>query len=152
MKINFEEYSHLFLEKSWEWLQDSEIKHLINAPYISREQQQQWFETLPQRKDYFIKGISYNEMPIGVLGLKNIDLTHKKAEYWGYIGEKEYWGKGLSSQMFDYILKIAKEKYHLKQIYLNVIPENTRAIRAYEKVGFKHKIQENKNIQMFLIL
>lgn len=136
MNINFDEYSQIFLEKSWEWLQDPEIKYLINAPDISKEQQQQWFDTLPLRNDYFIKGISHNGKPIGVLGLKNIDLTNKKAEYWGYLGEKEYWGKGLSPQMLEYILKIAKEHYNLEQIYLNVILQNIRAIKAYEKVGF----------------
>lgn len=152
MNINFTEYSQEFLEKSWEWLQDPEIKYLINAPDISKEQQQQWFDTLPLRKDYFIKGISHNGKPIGVLGLKNIDLTNKKAEYWGYLGEKEYWGKGLSPQMFEYILKIAKEHYNLEQIYLKVISENIRAIKAYEKVGFEYELQDNKNIQMSLKL
>ena len=92
-KIKFVEYNEIFLEKSWEWLNNKEIKYLTCTPDFTKEQQKKWFLSLKDKKDYFIKGVLYNDTPIGVVGLKNI--TNTNGEYWGYIGEKEYWNKGI---------------------------------------------------------
>ena len=91
--IEFVKYNETFLEKSWEWLNDKEIKYLTFTPDFTREQQKEWFLSLKDKKDYFIKGVLYNDIPIGVVGLKNI--TDINGEYWGYIGEKEYCNKGI---------------------------------------------------------
>ncbi len=132
-KIKFVNYNIDFLNHSWKWLQDSEIKKLTNTPSFTQQQQQEWFLSLKLKSDYFIRGIKYNKKMIGVVGLKNITKT--LGEYWGYIGEKEYWGKGIGKEMISYIINIAKEK-DLKIIYLKVNSSNKRAIRLYEKEGF----------------
>ncbi|MCD4683683.1 MAG: GNAT family N-acetyltransferase [Bacteroidales bacterium] len=49
---------------------------------------------------------------------------------------KDYRGKGIASQMFDFIIPSLKEK-KIKQFYLEVLQENNAAIRAYQKAGFK---------------
>lgn len=48
---------------------------------------------------------------------------------------KDYRGKGIASQMFDFIKPTLKEK-KIKQFYLEVLQENKPAIRAYQKTGF----------------
>jgi len=49
---------------------------------------------------------------------------------------KDFRGKGIASQMFDFIKPSLKEK-KIKQFYLEVLQENNAAIRAYQKTGFK---------------
>ena len=50
------------------------------------------------------------------------------------IGEKDYWNQGYSSRAIkNLISKIDR----LTKIYLEVRPDNLRAIKAYEKSGFK---------------
>lgn len=144
-KINFVAYSPEFLDLSWDWLNDPEIKALTSTPDFTREQQQRWYETLPQKKDYFVWGIRWDHQPIGVLGLKNIE--NQEGEYFGYIGVKEFWSKGLSKPMLDFIKDNAL-KIGLKTIYLKVAPANTRAIRAYEKNGFIHAGEKDSLVLM----
>ncbi len=142
------EFTEGILEKSWIWLNDSEIKHLTNTPDFTKESQREWFDNLPKNHCYWVKGIEYNNEVIGVAGIKFIDLENKKAEYFGYIGDKNYWGKGLSEHLFPLIYHAAINNFGLKELYLNVIPQNTRAIKAYEKAGFKVIESAENNVLM----
>ncbi|RLC24717.1 MAG: hypothetical protein DRH21_05060, partial [Deltaproteobacteria bacterium] len=49
---------------------------------------------------------------------------------------KDYRGKGIASQMFDFI-KPTLKKQKIRQFFLEVLQENNAAIRAYQKTGFK---------------
>ncbi|WP_082798764.1 GNAT family N-acetyltransferase [Chryseobacterium cucumeris] len=151
-KLQLVDYTKNILEKSWNWLNDPEIKYLTNTPDFSKEDQQKWFAGLENNKTYWVKGIQHNHKIIGVVGLKKIDLTNKTAEYFVYIGEKEYWGKGLSADLFKLIFKIAKDQLNLESLYLNVIPGNTRAVKAYEKAGFSISDNSDSYITMSLRL
>ncbi len=130
------DYNSIFLEKSWEWLNDLEIKTLTLTPDFTKEEQSVFFNSLKARNDYWIKGIIEDNIPIGVIGLKHINSSEKSAEYWGYIGEKEYWGKGIGKFMIEESLKKAEE-LGLTKIFLNVSGQNTRAKKLYQKMGFK---------------
>ncbi|QWT84464.1 MULTISPECIES: GNAT family N-acetyltransferase [Chryseobacterium] len=151
-KLQLVDYTKNILEKSWNWLNDPEIKYLTNTPDFSKEDQQKWFAGLENNKTYWVKGIQHNHKIIGVVGLKKIDLTNKTAEYFVYIGEKEYWGKGLSADLFKLIFKVAKDQLNLESLYLNVIPGNTRAVKAYEKAGFSISDNSDSYITMSLRL
>ena len=128
------DYSLIFLDKSWEWLNDPEIKALTMTPDFTREQQLSFFESLPERKNYWIRGIAEDGIPAGAMGLKHI--TDHDAEYWGYIGEKKFWGKGIGSFMIGEAIKKAK-LLGLRQLYLHVDPQNERAKQLYIRKGFQ---------------
>lgn len=149
MKLLFVEYSKEFLEKSWEWLNDPDIKKLTNTSDFTRKDQVKFFDSLSSKKDYFIKGILYNNIPIGACGLKYIaDID---AEYWGYIGEKEYWGKGLGKEILKYMIVKGKD-LGLHSIYLYVTKDNLRAIRLYQNIGFKTEEETESQYKMRLNL
>jgi len=147
--IDFVEYSRTFLEKSWEWLNDKEIKKLTMTPDFTREQQEQFFNSLPSRTDYFIRGITYNSIPVGVCGLKNI--TKKDAERWMYIGEKEYWGQGIGKETSKFFVKIAHEK-KLESLYGKTYQFNERMKNLYTKFGYSVERIENGIILFRLML
>ena len=50
--------------------------------------------------------------------------------------DKAYWGTGIGSKLMTELLKWA-ESTELKRLSLEVVEENTRAIKLYEKYGFK---------------
>jgi RimJ/RimL family protein N-acetyltransferase len=150
--LTFTDYNEEILEKSWGWLNDPEIKKLTNSPEFTREDQKKWFYSLANNSSYYIKGLSLNNMSIGVAGLKKINNENNDAEYFGYIGEKQFWGKGLSRRILSEMVLVAKKEFKLKHLYLNVIPENIRAIRAYENFGFRIDHIEGNNIRMTLAL
>lgn len=93
------DYDKTFFELSKDWISDPEINTLIGAgPLPPEEKRLEWYNSLPCRKNYMIKGVLFEGQPIGVCGLKNI--TGSDAEYWGYIGVKSLWGKGLGGVSF----------------------------------------------------
>jgi len=143
--LNIVAYDLTFLDLSWGWLNNPEIKRMTNTPDFTREQQLKWFAGLSRKLDYKIWGLKYNCKPIGVCGLKNITATN--AEYWGYIGEKQYWGIGLGSAIMQLVEGEAK-KAGLHFVWLSVISDNIRAIRLYRKNGYTEKNQQGGLIVM----
>lgn len=133
MNVQLVKYSRIFLDLSWNWLNDEETRYLTNTPAFSKEDQLLWFYTLEGKEDYRIWGIRVDGEPVGACGLKNI--SGNDGEYWGYIGEKDYRGKGIGTKIMECIERKAL-KLKLKRIWLRVIPENIAARRLYEKSGY----------------
>lgn len=133
MNVRLVTYDRSFLDHSWTWLNDSEIKKLTDTTDFTRETQKRWYDSLPSRNDYKIWGVMADKTSIGVCGLKKI--TREDCEYWGYIGEKDYWGKGIGRIITELMEKEARGLY-LKSIWLQVLRENERAIRLYVKLGY----------------
>lgn len=131
--LNFCSFTKDFLDQSWEWLNDPEIKKLTMTPDFSREDQLKFYYEIANQKNYNIYGICFGDEKIGVCGLKNISIS--SGEYWGYIGKKNYWGRGLGKEIITFIEVLAC-KLRLKMLYLRVGKENLRAISLYEKNGF----------------
>lgn len=142
------EYNRTYFDLSKEWLSDSELNYLIHAGELpSDEDRLVWFESLPNRADYLIWGVEYNGHPIGVSGLKKI--ANKQAEYWGYIGEKAFWGKGLGKNLMKEVITKAVE-LGLESIWLRVRKYNSRAISLYKRIGFIIDIDEPETFHMIL--
>ena len=133
-KVELVPFDKRFFEKSRLWLEDEEVNRLTDTGELPSEPDRlKWFESLPSIKDYLIWGVAYGDEPIGACGMKNIQGS--KAEYWGYIGEKSYWGKGLGSSMLKGVEQKAKD-LNLDELYLTVLVENNRAIGLYKKNGY----------------
>lgn len=147
IEVQLVSYDQVFLNKSWVWLNDSEIRELTMTPKFSKDQQIQWFNSINEHKDYLIWGIICEKLPIGVCGLKNI--TENEGEYWGYIGEKSYWGKGIGKIIMNVVINKAKE-IKLKKIYLKVNKLNYRAIKLYAKLNFT-VIDESDKIYIMIL-
>lgn len=145
MRVELTEYTSEFLEYSWIWLNDDEIRKLTDTPIFDRQSQKKWFNSLDSKKDYLIWGILFEGIPIGACGLKNITLND--CEYWGYIGNKNYWGKGFGKEIVLKLIEIAKQK-NLNSIWLKVLKNNNRAIKLYKKLGFN---VENETETMLLM-
>lgn len=145
MKIQFPEFDRVFLTLSCKWLSDSTIKYLTQTPDITKENQEKWFASIRDKDDYYIRGITVDDKPIGACGLKHI--TSEAGEYWGYIGERDFWGKGIGGRMMAFIEEYAKT-LGLRQIYLQVLNDNERAVRLYAKNGYEAVSEEENMIKM----
>jgi len=65
-----------------------------------------------------------------------------------FIGEENYLNKGVGTKAIKMFIEIIRQQHKPKAIIIDPSPENKRAIRCYEKVGFKHyenKKDENGN-------
>jgi RimJ/RimL family protein N-acetyltransferase len=142
-------YDREFLELSWSWLNNLELKNLTMTPDFTREAQENFFASLPDRKGYEIFGVLINNTRAGACGLKSND--GQRAELWCYIALKEYWGRGLGQVLIRRLIDRAREM-KLREIFVRVSPKNERARHAYEKSDFKLSSVHEHHIQMVYAL
>ncbi len=75
--------------------------------------------------------------PIGIADLRHIDLSHRTAEFGMSIGERDCLGQGYGTEATRLVLDYAFTALGLHNVWLSVFSFNTRAIRAYERAGFR---------------
>jgi len=134
-----------FLERSFLWLNDPEIRFLTDTPVVVRDAQEAWFVGLPSRKDYAVWGIRADGEPVGVCGIKHI--CGEEGEFFGYLGEKAYWGRGVGTRMMALTEEKARER-GLKRLRLTVLNENERALGLYGKCGYRGDRSDEKYTYM----
>ena len=64
------------------------------------------------------------------------DIEGEAAEYHIFIGNKDYWGKGVAKHASCLLLDYAFNVLSLKRVHLRVRQENISAIKLYKKLGF----------------
>lgn len=77
------------------------------------------------------------DLLIGRSMLFNVNQVDRRAMFGILIGEKEFWGKGYGQEATCLTLDYAFNLLNLNSVSLGVFEFNTRAIRAYRRVGFK---------------
>jgi len=123
------------------WLNDPEVRRYL-AMYmpLSQAEEEKWFERQLEDQNSKVFAIETEEgVHIGNVGLHNIDWKNRKAILGIFIGEKEYWGQGYGSDAIRALLGFAFREMSLHRVYLSVYDYNERAIRCYEKCGFRHE-------------
>ena len=88
-----------------------------------------------ETSNYFV--VIKNNKMIGCIGFNG--NTARKMKHYGTIGIsvlKEYWGRGIATTLLEKLISWSKEK-GIKKINLDVFENNERAIKLYEKFGFK---------------
>ncbi|MFC2067349.1 GNAT family N-acetyltransferase [Chloroflexota bacterium] len=74
---------------------------------------------------------------IGYVSIKGICETEARAEVGIAIMERKYRGQGFGTEALKHAVGYAFNELGLKLLGLTVFPSNQRAIRAYEKTGFR---------------
>jgi len=87
--------------------------------------------------DYNVKSFALKE-DNWVIGIGNIILNKntKFAKALHIFIDSKYRNKGLGTKMLKYLEALAKDD-NMTTISINVMPKNKRAIKLYEKIGFK---------------
>jgi RimJ/RimL family protein N-acetyltransferase len=141
-------------EKYATWLNDLEVTTFTKlAPQsITIEKEKEILSSLSKFHNYSIVD-KQNDQLIGSCGLLDIDDIHKSAEIGIIIGDKNYWNKGYGTEALSLLIDYSYKFLNLYNILLRVYSINEKAIRCYEKIGFK-KIGERRkalrrNLQTF---
>jgi len=124
-------------------INDTEVGGLAgyNLP-ISVEMAAGWLE----RAQQMMKGESYffavcelgDDEFIGTTWLKEVNRGHANAELAIYM-DRDHIGSGWGTEAQRVLLEFGFGTLRMERIYLTVDAENARAIRSYEKVGFKRE-------------
>jgi RimJ/RimL family protein N-acetyltransferase len=131
-------------EKFLSWNRNSEFQRLAmadRAQQFSKDNIKKWLEKAELSKDeiFFMIQTIDDARVIGNINLEGFDRSNTNAFVGISIGEPKDWGKGYGTESMRLILKYGFDIMNLHRITLNVFEYNERAIRSYEKVGFKHE-------------
>ncbi len=136
IEVEYREFDETALDKTWEWLNDPEIRRLTITPELDKEGQRKWFEGLKDRKDYFIEALWHDNKPIAIIGLKNIN--GKDAELFGYIGDKNYWGKAIGYHGMMYGIEHARS-LNLESVYTILLKNNIQSYKINRRCGLEYE-------------
>lgn len=141
-KVRLREYRKEDIEKALAYINDSEVKKLLapGIPYLNTlEDERKWVENLSASNDIYSFAIETlgDEKYVGGCGLNSIDWKNSVAVVGIFIGDKNYWGKGYGTDAMKVLIKFIFEQMNVHKIKLNVYSFNERAIKSYEKCGFK---------------
>ena len=128
------------------WGRDSEFKRLLDsgvARMSSSKSTQKWLEKELEEQSvnqhwFSIRKLD-DDMLLGDIDLYIYNWTGRDAFVGLGIGEREFWGKGYGTDVMKVILRYAFTEVNLNRVTLNVFEYNLRAIRSYEKAGFRHE-------------
>ena len=142
------------------WMNDPEVVRYTEQRYKKHtiSEIRKYVSVINKSKNEFLYGIfiKKNKFHIANIKLGPIDFFHKTAELGYIIGEKDYWGKGITKLAIREVIKIAKKK-KIKKIISGCYESHKSSIRLFQKCGFikegklrSHYVYQNKRISFLL--
>jgi len=135
------------------WQRDTEFHRLADsdpAELNSEKKIKEWSEKNaetgfnPARYPFSIRTLDDDKL-IGFIGLW-LDLIHSEAWIGIGIGERDYWGKGYGTDAMKLALQYAFMELGMQRISLGLHEYNARALKSYEKAGFRLEGRTRKDV------
>jgi len=139
-KIKLRDLNRYDLHKCLKWLKDRRVIKYLDFDLVNADlaQEIRWLRIMHSSPNDYVFAIQEKDGKyIGNIGLHRINWRDKNCMLGIFIGEIEEWNKGNGTDAIKTILKYAVNKLGLHKINLHVYEYNPRAIRVYEKCGFK---------------
>jgi RimJ/RimL family protein N-acetyltransferase len=131
------------LEALYQQKNDPEIAGLLGGftTGYSRQDIKDWIEYHRQQKDEVIWAIvcRTDGTCLGHVGLYQIDFRVRSAEFAILIGDHTAWNQGIGTNCTKSVIEYGFGELNLNRIHLSVLSSNERAIRLYQKLGFREE-------------
>lgn len=112
--------------------------YFIYQEPFTREGHLKWLETMiDTKKGYqFIACDKKTNQPVGCTYLRDFDKKHNKIEIGIFLGEKEWMGRGLGSEMINLTVQFGFEELHIHKVFSRIFADNIASMKSFEKCGF----------------
>ncbi len=122
------------------WLNDPEVYEFLVVGHIpvTREAERHFYDrqvTSSDRHTFEIH-VAEDGRYIGNVGLKDLDLVHRRAELGLVIGAKEDWGEGYGTDAIVTCLRFAFDTLGLHSVRLRAHQDHRRGLDVYTRIGF----------------
>jgi diamine N-acetyltransferase len=122
------------------WMNDPEIRGLTGeVTPTSFAGVRDYIERI--RKDesrvWFVIVLQEDNQVIGECGLLRMFSAWRSTDLSIMLGEKSAWGKGYATEAMYLLMDYAFGYLNMHRVAIGVVGSNKRALRFYEKVGFK---------------
>ena len=123
-------------------------KNMLSLDFISKQQHADWLVFLKRHPERQILRVAfYQEIPFGIITLKDMDARASRSDWGMYIGDKNFLSKGFARPMLFDLLTWAFEKKNFKRLFTSVLGDNTKAIALYLDFGFHLEGRFEKHIR-----
>lgn len=136
---------------SVKWRNDPEVFKYTGGVYdheITLEMELTWIRKVMANKDEYRCAILVDGVYVGNIYLT--DISKEAAQYHIFIGNRNYWGKGVAKKASRIILCYAFGTLTLDWVYLRVQKQNTAALGLYRGLGFSIYGEDEKWMSMKL--
>jgi len=126
------------------WTEDSDYLRAMDTDYARPLSPEQVTQALspdqpdPNSVHFHIRTLEDDRL-IGFVALHSIEWNNGAGMLSIGIGEPDYRSKGYGSDALRLVLRYAFHELNLYRVGLDVIDNNSRAIRTYEKMGFQQE-------------
>ncbi|MFT7288475.1 MAG: diamine N-acetyltransferase [Halieaceae bacterium] len=124
---------------SWRWRNDRRVwRYTGSKPdrEITLEVEAAWLAGVLEDTQSIRYAICLREKDTYIGNVQLTSVTEHTAEFHIFIGEPEYWNKGIGGKATASLLEIARDELALQQIFLTVDKRNKAAVEIYRKQGF----------------
>ena len=142
-RIDFRKIVDADLKLLVKWRNSKGIREYNNQfILLNAFQQKKWFDQINTKKSDRVMFIVTNKKnkPIGVCGLIHIDRINKNADVAIILGEQKLHGKGLGSEILEWLIEYGFNQLGLHRIGAEIFSYNKISSRLFEKLAFKHEI------------
>jgi len=123
------------------WYRDPEVARLTRYQTrpMPREEVERFFQTRLLGSDSVAYAIHVRltDRLIGLTTFSSLDADNGSVLFHITLGERDIWGQGYGTEAASLMLAHAFERLGLHRVGLSVFSFNERAIRSYEKAGFR---------------
>ncbi len=123
------------------FMNDHEVTTYLNqgAIPLTYEEELEYIDKAYKNHQNLVFGIWHtkDEKLIGATGLHRIDYANQQANFGISIGNKDYWGKSVGTEVTQEMLSYAFMRLNLRNVRLSVYGHNERAQKCYRKCGFR---------------
>jgi RimJ/RimL family protein N-acetyltransferase len=121
-----------------EWMNDFSVAINLNSStlILNLEQEKQVLKSLAEGYTFAIVDKLKDKL-IGSIGFINVDMINRTAEMGISIGERNFWNRGFWTEAIQLMLDYGFNLLNLHHLRISVFSFNQRAIKCYEKAGFK---------------
>lgn len=139
-KVNIRSFKPSDFKKIVEWSKDEQLTYFLGKPLPAsiEECHKRYLKNAYLLRRTFAIEDKKGHL-LGEIELDHIVWKSKRAELFIYIGNRDLWGKGYGSDALNSFLDYIFKEVGLESLYLKVYQHNYRAIRCYEKCGFKKR-------------
>jgi RimJ/RimL family protein N-acetyltransferase len=125
----------------------------LAASWLARKENYQWFDfgsgrrlvtptilkIMVQRESYFIRAYTSDsdEVPIGIVGLSNVDRVYRTGTFWGLSGDKSFRNRGFAYFAGTQLLTLAFRDLGLHAVNTWIVDGNP-SIRTLQRCGFQY--------------
>lgn len=124
------------------WSEDAEFRGLIGETQPLSQAEAEAFlrrvRTEPDRV-WFMIALKEGGRPIGEAGLLRIFPAWRTTDLSIMLGERDVWGQGYGAEAIRLLLDHAFGALNMHRVAIGVVGFNERALRFYEKVGFRRE-------------